>query len=260
MVRDESAVLADDGAERRRPHALRQLDDLVLVESHQRSEHRNRGGVGDANQVGQGLGGDLAQALAGDQGIGVALARDGLGGAEHQALEQHLPVARLGVGLDLPRNGIEVHRVEERRVAVGPALRDQLHHAQHAELVGAATQVEEHVVESHAAPEQLPRRDRRVVAARDEREGASLGPDRQAPGAAPRLETEVGGAAVELDGRGRLGMVEVHSTGAGRQRPAQLALDVARAEGRPLPVADHARPHCVVALQSTVPVARKASI
>ncbi len=40
--------------------------------------------------------------------------RHRLGGAQHQALQDHLPVARLGVRLEVARDGGEVHDVQAR--------------------------------------------------------------------------------------------------------------------------------------------------
>jgi hypothetical protein len=108
--------------------------------------------------------------------------------------------------------------------------------------VREAAEVREHVIEHDAAALELPRRHRRVEAARDQRDGPAPRAERQAAGARRHLREDVRRAAVQLDARGEFGAVEIHARREPAQALAQRHLDVAAAEGQGR-IADPARAH-----------------
>ena len=165
------------------------------------------------------------------------------GGAQHLALQEDLPEARLAALHQLLRHRPEVEREKARALAVGPAVGDHLHDPERPDLVGAAAEVAEHVVEGDAAAEHLPRGDGGVEAARDERHGAALGAEREPARAGHGVVEEVRRAAVHLDAHRHLGRREVDAPRAGEEERAELALEVARAEGLRRPVTEHPRAH-----------------
>ena len=72
---------------------------------------------------------------------------DALGAAQHQALEQDLPVAGAGARLELLDHGTELDGVKARSIPVGPAVGEDLRHPQRSQLMGRAAEVAEDVVE-----------------------------------------------------------------------------------------------------------------
>ena len=98
------------------------LDDFLLVQTHHRAQDRKRGRGGDDRDVLKGLGRDLAQGIAGDDRPGGALVGNDLSGSQHESLQDDLPIACRDLGLEIPGDLVEVHRMEVRARSIGPAI------------------------------------------------------------------------------------------------------------------------------------------
>ena len=77
------------------------VDDLLFVETDERSEHRQRCHGLDCGHVLDGLGRDLAETFAGDEGAGVEAASRALGEPEHEPAIEQDPERGRAAGRDL---------------------------------------------------------------------------------------------------------------------------------------------------------------
>ena len=222
------------------------MDDLVLVHAHQGPEDREGRRRVDDRHVVQGLGGDLADRLAGDEGGRAARPRDALGDAEHEAPVDDHPERRghrqHHPALDLA----ESHHVEPRlELAAGQQGRDLRHLVLgRAGQDGVAVEVDES--DAAAALDHPPRRHRRVDAPRQQARDPAARPAGQAPG--PRLLPQAAerpvGQHLHPHRQGR--PVEVDPPPLGRLDAApQVPLDLRRRQGKPLVGAPGRHPEAV---------------
>ncbi len=124
----EGAVLAHLLGERVRPDLAAALDDLRLVEAQQRAQHRQLHAPGDGAKVREGLGRDLADRLACNDGVGLDLAGDLSGRSVHEAFEDDLPEALLRALLQLEQRSLEIDDVDTGPQPVAPLVGQQLGH------------------------------------------------------------------------------------------------------------------------------------
>ena len=184
-------------------------DDLLLVGADERTQDRHRHGLVDRSDVVERLRGDLAERLAGDDGLGALDLGDALGDAQHDATVREDPQAlRHGKG-DLALAVAEGDDVEPaHRAGRGEGLDDVL--AEPLALVGGlGTPREVHRDAGGAAAADHPRGHGRVEAAGEQRHDLAGGADGKAADAGGARGIDVDAALDDVHDDGDVRVVDV---------------------------------------------------
>ncbi|MNG97901.1 hypothetical protein D3C79_570260 [compost metagenome] len=155
LLGDDAAILRHGLGELQGTDATGLADDVRLVPGDERAQDHLVGHPIDDVQVGQGLAGNLAHALAGHQGRDLEGVRHLAGGTHHHPLEHHPHLTVVDLLEDLGHHGLEVDGGETHLVGGTELVPQVIGDLLDTDLVGGAPQIEEAVVHTAAALDEL---------------------------------------------------------------------------------------------------------
>ena len=193
MLRDKNraAVLVGQNRGVVGPDFLGDCDDVLLVKSDQRPEHRKRADRVGAFQGAHRLGRHLSEAFPGDQGSAGRAARDFLRNPHHKPPHDDGQLVMRALVINRQLYLCEIDVVQPDRPCVGCHFRSEILHLLQGALAGIRRRIEIDRIQFQAALRHHPACDRAVDAAREKQHGLAGAAHRQPAGAGQNMRIDI---------------------------------------------------------------------